>query len=326
MGQVQRNLEFLKRSTSTALHEMRNKWKDTILGVLTMKIESDGSIPHYWLGDVPLMTEHKGSIKFSDLAEMGLTITNKDYSAGIRAFRKDLSKPTAGALYKQRIQGLAEEAAVKFPIRHMWELINSLHSTNCYDGQYFFDTNHKDPGAEYATSQSNDLTATAAVPAAPTLAEFRTAYNAQVSAMAGFKNDKGEYWFQEDEVKQGLVLFVPFNMEQTAIELFESDKLPGPNGGLVTNPHYKRVTRIIASKRLEATASDVFYLFKTDQSVKPIIWQIEKVEGKEYRVEQTGLNSVAAVVDDEILHTIKRTMKMAPGQWRYAVRTDLNVS
>jgi hypothetical protein len=142
--------------------------------------------------------------------------------------------------------------------------------------------------------------------------------------MAGFKNDKGEYWFQEQDVENGIVLLVPYNMRGVAIELFESDKLPGSSGGVVTNPDYKRVKEVIASKRLEAVADDVFYVFKTDHAVKPIIWQYENVEGKEFRIEQTGIGSDSWVDHDIIKHAVKRTMRMAWGQWRYGVRTDFN--
>ena len=316
-----KNLEFLKKTTNAELNEAMKMWSTTLTGKLVKKVEGDGSQPFVWLGRTPLLEKFTGEVKLHDIAEMSQTITNEDWWVGLDLLVGDLSKVNGGDL-AERAKMLAIES-VRHPLRRTFALINAGHTGTCYDGQFFFDTDHIDPQAEYQTNQSNDLTASAATPASPTLAELEVAVDAAISAQAGFFDDKGEYWFEDGTSESGLLLMVPYNMRSTALKLFNSQDIPGPAGGTVTNPNYKRV-EVMASKRLEATATDVFYLFKTDEMVKPFALQYETIGGKEWRIENTKIDGDRAVLTDHIAYTIKGRQTQAYGQWRYAVRTDFN--
>lgn len=67
-------------------------------------------------------------------------------------------------------------------------LITAGEATACYDGQYFFDTDHSEGDSG---TQSNDLTSTVTSPSAPTVDEMSDAIVKAVVAIQSFKDDKG---------------------------------------------------------------------------------------------------------------------------------------
>lgn len=144
-----------------------------------------------YLGAPPAMREFVGPRHLKRLSETDYTIVNKKWEASLRIDQDDLDDDQTGGL-DMRIAQMAEYAE-----RHKDELVLGTavkdgNSTACYDTQYFYDTDHADPEAEYTTAQDNDLTTNIADPAAPTTTEFNAALKADLQAMRAFKDSRGK--------------------------------------------------------------------------------------------------------------------------------------
>jgi phage major head subunit gpT-like protein len=93
-----------------------------------------------WLGAFPKMREWVGDRHIKNLKAHKHTITNKDWETTVEVDRNDIEDDAIG-VYKPLIAEMGRAAAV-----HPDELIAALlaagFSSLCFDGQYFFDTDH----------------------------------------------------------------------------------------------------------------------------------------------------------------------------------------
>lgn len=167
---------------------------DTGLGAgwhspITRRVTSDqpNGETHGWLGGVPGMTERKGDPNFGKLQANTFFIRNVPFHTGLLIPREDWLFQRVGAI-DQRINDLIVPA-INHPGELVLSLINAGESTACYDGQYFFDTDHSEGSSG---TQDNDLTY-AKAGTNPTAAEVKGAILAAIAAMWGFKDDKGQY-------------------------------------------------------------------------------------------------------------------------------------
>jgi phage major head subunit gpT-like protein len=93
-----------------------------------------------WLNDMPGVREWIGDRKVRELSASSYTIKNKDWEITIGVDRNDVEDDNLG-VYSMKIDVMADSTQ-----RHYDELSFGLlkdgFSTECYDGQYFFDTDH----------------------------------------------------------------------------------------------------------------------------------------------------------------------------------------
>lgn len=93
-----------------------------------------------WLGKVPNMREWIGERVINGIGQHGYTIVNKDYEATIGVNRNDIEDDNLG-VYAPLFEEMGMAAAAH-PDQLVWPLLAAGFATNCYDGQYFFDTDH----------------------------------------------------------------------------------------------------------------------------------------------------------------------------------------
>jgi len=165
-------------------------------------------------------------------------------------------------LYGPLMEDLAIEAAYHPDELFFTALVNG-ETTACFDGQYFFDTDHAwgDSG-----TQDNDLTYAAATSTTPTAAEFRGAFHAARAAMLKFKNDQGK--LLNRPVSTGLtnlLCVVNPDFEVTAKEALTAQILSNNSNVVVDAP------RIVSSAYLTDTSK--MYLFNLDGALKPFVFQ-----------------------------------------------------
>lgn len=101
---------------------------------------SDFMETYGWLGDAPEMREWIGDRVVKDIKSSGYQIENKDFEGTIGVKATDIKDDRLG-IYKPRMQRLGESAARK-PDQMVRDLIVQGETGLCYDGQYFFDTDH----------------------------------------------------------------------------------------------------------------------------------------------------------------------------------------
>lgn len=124
---------------------------------VAMKVPSSGRDTTYaWLGQFPQFREWvSGARQLKELAAHGFTIENVKFESTVKIPRDDFSDDQYGAFGKMfQEMGLA---AKKHPDELVFALLKNGFTETCFDGQYFFDTDHPyqpDP-AQPATSVSN---------------------------------------------------------------------------------------------------------------------------------------------------------------------------
>ena len=146
----QANLSGIYQSFSTIFNQAFDT-APSMHGLVAMQTPSTGkSVDYKWLGDFPTMKEWLGDRAIKDLGAFTYEIVNKSYEATIEVDRDDIKDDEIG-VYTPMIQGLAG-AAKSHPDVLVWTLLKAGFETTCYDGQYFFDTDHVVNGV----SVSND--------------------------------------------------------------------------------------------------------------------------------------------------------------------------
>lgn len=108
--------------------------------VATVVPSTTKSNTYGWLGSMPGFREWIGDRVFNSIKEHGYSITNKTWEDSVAVNRDDIEDDNLG-IYKPMVQTLAQEGA-EFPDELVFALLPNGWSTPCYDGQYFFDTDH----------------------------------------------------------------------------------------------------------------------------------------------------------------------------------------
>jgi len=246
----------LKTTFNKAFDAAPSLWQKT-----TMLVPSGSSQNNYnWLSRFPKMREWIGDKVVKALAAFKYTIENKDWEATVAVDRNDIDDETLG------IYGpMAQEAglsAKQLPDEIDAALKNNAFENLCYDGQYFYDSDHPVGDGEGGTdSVSNLLTA---VLSCSTKALAVASYGAARAAMMAFTDDEAR--------PLGLVpdvLEVPPALEAVGKTLCYADKLDDNS----PNP-YKGTAELVVNPRLTSTTA--WFLHCTNRPMKPFIWQERK--------------------------------------------------
>lgn len=233
--------------------------------VCTM-VDSQGADEKYgFLGAMPGMKEWIGDRQFQTLRAADYTLVNKEYESSVNIDKNDIDDDRLG-MYGPVLQQLGMEAA-HHPDELLLSLIVAGESTACFDGQYFFDTDHSwgDSG-----SQSNDLTYAAASGTTPTEDEFRSAYHAARKAMLQFKNDQGKLFIRPTvRPLPNLLLVVPPDLEEVANKAINKQLVSSGETNIVLDK-----PRIVTLGGL--TDATKFYLLNLGQALKPFVFQARR--------------------------------------------------
>lgn len=108
--------------------------------VATVIQSTSKSNTYGWLGKFPKMREWIGERVIKDMEAKGYTITNKDFEATVGVDRNDIEDDDLG-LYGPLFQEMGNSAGQQ-PDDLTFGLLAQGRAETCYDGQYFFDTDH----------------------------------------------------------------------------------------------------------------------------------------------------------------------------------------
>lgn len=167
------------------LETLGNQW----FAPFTREIASTDpdSEEHGWLTGTMQMTEQTGDPELAEPPAAVQTVRHKDWVCGFRMKLKHWMANKAGmaeAMIDEQV-----EVAMSHPGQRVQELIVAGESAVCYDGQYFFDTDHSEVDSG---TQDNDITY-AKAGTLPTTAECKAAIFKAIAQMMGFKDAKGNY-------------------------------------------------------------------------------------------------------------------------------------
>lgn len=110
-----------------------------------------------WMGSIPRMREWLGDRVVHGIKSHGYTIRNKSFELTVGVDRDDIEDDNLG-IYTPLMASLGESAATH-PDELVFGLLGNGHQELCYDGQYFFDTDHPvldETGQEVTQSNLDD--------------------------------------------------------------------------------------------------------------------------------------------------------------------------
>lgn len=261
------------------------------VGNLSMPFDSDQASEEYpWLGASPAMREWIGGRNAKGLRENNFSIINKKYEATLEILCDWLRRDKTGQV-RQRVSQLAQRANT-----HWASLLSTLilggPSTVCYDGQYFFDTDHSEGSSG---AQDNDISidisalaaATHGTVTAPSPEEMQQCIIQAIAQMLGFKDDQAEP-MNEDARK--FIVMVPISLW-----------IPARNAVGMALKGYGESTQLdlrdfnltVAGNARLTSWTDEFAVFRADGANKPLIRQEEvplkvtaKAEGSELEFDE----------------------------------------
>lgn len=280
---------------------------------IAMKMSSDQASEDYgWLGMPPAMREFIGGRTPAELREFSFAISNKDYEGSILIKSKDMRRDKTGQI-QLRVNQLADRA-LDHPASLLSTLIMSGEATACYDGQYFFDTDHAEGDSG---QQSNDIGVTVTTAASPTSDEMGTAIMAAIQQLYTLKDDRGQPMNQG--AKQFTVMVPPPFM---ASALKAVTALLGASGQSATLPALKEYFDIKVAVNPRLTWTTKFAVFRTDDAAKPFILQQEG----EPDIVALGEGSEFEQLKKEHLFGIDWTGNVGFGYWQHACLVTLSGS
>ena len=108
---------------------------------IAMTVPSESRDETYgWLGQFPSMREWVGPRHVKNLVANGFTIKNRKFESTLEIARDDISDDRLG-VFKPMFSEMGQ-AARRHPEELVFGLLASGFATNCYDGQFYFDTDH----------------------------------------------------------------------------------------------------------------------------------------------------------------------------------------
>ncbi len=93
-----------------------------------------------WLGQFPGMREWLGPRVVKNLSAHGFKIVNRDFESTVAVPRNDIEDDRYGVFGP--VMSEMGRAAGEHPDQLIFSLLSAGFATNCYDGQFFFDTDH----------------------------------------------------------------------------------------------------------------------------------------------------------------------------------------
>lgn len=108
--------------------------------IATVVKSTTASNTYGWLGQMPGLTEWIGDRTITAIQSHGYSIVNKKWANGVEIQRTDIEDDNVG-IYSPLIEELGRAAAEK-PDELVFGALRAGFTTACYDGQYFFDTDH----------------------------------------------------------------------------------------------------------------------------------------------------------------------------------------
>lgn len=296
---------------ATLEQDVGTSWIDAI----SNRFESDQDSETYkWLGMSPAMREWVGGRQAKGFRENGITITNKEFEATLEVLVKEMRRDKTGQVML-RVREMAERTN-----SHWAKLLSTLiiagEAAVCYDGQYFFDTDHTEGDSG---SQSNDLTSDVTTTTAPTTGEMETAILKSIEAMLGFKDDQGEP--MNENAREFLIMVpVPFMTAAAAAlgsQIIVDSSTSRSNTILTMGSLGGFKISMATNARLSWTTK--FATFRADGQVKSLIRQEEEA------VTMSAIAEGSELEFNENKHRygVKASRNVGYGYWQRACLTTL---
>lgn len=266
-----------------------------------------------WLGESGEMKEWISERTPKALREHGFTIVNKDYEHTIEVDRNAIEDDQYGEL-ALRVQNMGA-VAERWKDKRLTEVIVAGTTELCYDGQFFFDTDH----SEGSSGSQSNAPAAALAYRVSTAAEFITVLNTVSSLMAQYKDDQGL-----QVGRKPTHVMVPTSLEWIAREAF--DPMFRGTGTTTASDMGKGRVQVIVNEYLTNAATISYspiYWLDLSESLKPFIFQNRKEPEFVAKDKPTDEGAFWA---KKLYYGVDLRGNFGYGDWRKAVRTEGAVS
>ncbi|KNC89702.1 Mu-like prophage major head subunit gpT family protein [Trabulsiella odontotermitis] len=253
----------LKTTFNGALKAAPTQWQK-----IAMKIPSTGKSNDYsWMMNFPQMRKWVGDKVVKSLAAFKYSVENDDWEATIEVDRNDLEDDQTG-IYAVQAKSAGESAA-QLPDEIVSSLVNNSFTSLCYDGQYFFDTDHPMGNGVFSNKGTKALSI-------DTLAAAQASYGAARIQLGKVKDDEGRALNVTPNI-----LLVPVALQDVANALMTTDRLEDGKVNI-----YKGTAEVVVDPRL--TSDTAWFLLDTRKAITPFFYQERKAP---HLVEQTDMNA-----------------------------------
>jgi len=283
---------------------------------ISMLFDSNQESETYkWLGMVPQMREWVGGRQAKGFRENGITIFNKKYESTLEIQVDDLRRDKTGQIML-RVGEQARRALAHWASLLSTLLINGT-SGVCYDGQYFFDSDHSEGDSG---TLLNLLTATqvpkldVTTTTAPTAAEMVEAVLGVIGYMMAYKDDQGEPL--NEDAREFLIMVGTPQLWAPLMAALGSQVITDGAGAAFTNvlgtlDGFK--LRAEFNPRFSALTTNMM-VFRTDSDVKALIRQ----EEEPIKMSAIAEGSELEFNDDVHHYGIKAMRNVGYGYWQMA--------
>lgn len=241
----------LKTTFNNAFEATPSQWQKTAMLIPSGSSQND----YTWLSAFPKMRKWIGDKVLKSLEAFKYTVVNDDFEATVEVNRNDIDDDNLG-IYAPQAQ-MAGYSAKQLPDEIVSDLKNNAFASYCYDGQYFYDSDHPVAGASVANLGTVALSGLTQDLAAASYGVART-------AIMSFKDDEGR--------PLGLVpnvLEVPPALELQGKRLVAMEKLADDT----PNPYFG-TAELVLNPRLTSTTA--WFLHCAQMPVKPFVYQERK--------------------------------------------------
>lgn len=259
---------------------------------ISNQFTSDQSSEDYALFDsVGPLREWIGGRNAQGFVDNKITIANKHFEKTIEYMVKDLRRDKFGVI--QAKVGDLVQRALTHPAKLLSTLILNGETGACYDGKYYFATDHEEKNSG---AQSNLLSITLAnlpvdndgIAAAPSVAAFQLAIAQGVQNFLSLKDAEGE---PINEMATNFVVMVPPSYFNVALAACATPVQVAETQTALTALKQSYTITPVVNVRL-STWTTSFCMFETGSYLKPFVFQREtnysiksKAEGSEFEMD-----------------------------------------
>lgn len=229
------------------------KQPSDLMSMAMVRDSTNDTESYNWLGLLDGLREWIGPREVKALAAYSFTLKNKKYEKTVAIPREAVEDDQLDQ-YGDVIRQIAVQTALH-PEKQLIDLLNAGFATACYDGQFFFDTDHSEGDSG---TQSNKGTS----------ALDRTTLIAALTAMEQRKGDSGDYL--------GVVathLTVGPELKWTALELLESTEIIAAGNTDVIRGNANVLKNQLTLRVHPRVNSNNWYLTDESKFLKPFVWQ-----------------------------------------------------
>jgi phage major head subunit gpT-like protein len=121
---------------NTGMTSAPPKWNNVAMLVPSVSAEN----VYTWLADTFSIREWIGEREYQNLIAYAYTIRNRDFEGTVRVAKNDIADDQYGS-YARKFEQMGS-AVTQFPDKLVFQLIKDGFTKTCFDGQFFFDTDH----------------------------------------------------------------------------------------------------------------------------------------------------------------------------------------